>query len=114
MIESDAAQPGAEEISSWFQKYIAKVAAIPADEVDVGADFDSFGLDSVQGVDMITALEDWLGLEDDLPIEIISTPPASPMRPMPRRPCFPKGGRSGEPLAARGARRLGRGDSPSL
>jgi len=71
LIESDAAQPGAEEISSWFQKYIAKVAAIPADEVDVGADFDSFGLDSVQGVDMITALEDWLGLEDDLPIEII-------------------------------------------
>ena len=71
MIESEAAQPGAEEIRSWFQKHIASIAALTPDEVDLAADFDSFGLDSVQGVDMITALEDWLKLDEDLPIEII-------------------------------------------
>ena len=71
MIESDAARPGAGEIKAWFQTHIASIVAITADEVDLTADFDSFGLDSVQGVDMITALEEHLGLDDDLPIEII-------------------------------------------
>ena len=61
---------------SWFQKYIANVAAITPDAVDVASDFDSFGLDSVQGVDMITALEDWLGVDDDLPIELIFDAPS--------------------------------------
>lgn len=62
---------GATEINTWFQRHIATLIAIAPEEVDLDADFDSFGLDSVQGVDMITALEQYLGVDDDLPIDII-------------------------------------------
>lgn len=62
---------GAAEIGAWFQRHIAGLIAVTPDSVDLDADFDSFGLDSVQGVDMITALEQWLGVDEDLPIDII-------------------------------------------
>lgn len=62
---------GAEDIGAWFQRHIAGLIAVTPEEVNLDADFDSFGLDSVQGVDMITALEQWLSLDEDLPIDII-------------------------------------------
>ncbi len=61
----------ADEIEDWFRNYIADLAGTTAAEVSGGADFESFGIDSVQGVDMVTALETWLGLSQDLPLEYV-------------------------------------------
>lgn len=71
MSQKNTGRSGAAEISAWFQRHIAALVAIAPEEVEIDADFDSFGLDSVQGVDMITALEQWLGVEEDLPIDVI-------------------------------------------
>ena len=71
MSSVEAARREAGEIQTWFQQHIASLLALDPDKVDVTADFDGFGLDSVQGVDMVTALEDWLGLDEDLPIDVI-------------------------------------------
>jgi acyl carrier protein len=67
----DATRHDAGEIKTWFRQHIARLLSLDPEEVDVEADFDGFGLDSVQGVDMVTALEDWLGLDEDLPIDVI-------------------------------------------
>lgn len=58
-------------IEEWFKAYVAKLVGVSAEDVDGTADFDSFGIDSMQGVDMVTALEAWLGLSQDLPLEYV-------------------------------------------
>ncbi|MCE7797102.1 acyl carrier protein [Sphingobium sufflavum] len=71
MTATDSHPHGAGEIETWFRDYIAKLVGLPVEQVAGSADFDSFGIDSVQGVDMVTALETWLGLTEDLPLEYV-------------------------------------------
>lgn len=61
----------ADEIEDWFRQHVAAVAGLPVSDVPGSADFESFGIDSIQGVDMVTALEAWLGLSEDLPLEYV-------------------------------------------
>ena len=61
----------AAEIQTWFQDHIATLIGVSADEIPPDTDFDSFGIDSVQGVDMLAELESWLGVPDELPVDII-------------------------------------------
>lgn len=61
----------ADEIEAWFRQHIATLVGVAPDEVRGTSDFESFGIDSIQGVDMVTALESWLGMSEDLPLEYV-------------------------------------------
>lgn len=61
----------ADAIEHWFRQHVATLAGLSIADVPGTADFDSFGIDSIQGVDMVTALEAWLGLTEDLPLETV-------------------------------------------
>jgi acyl carrier protein len=52
-------------VRTWCGDYLAKALRIRRDRIDDDANFASFGLDSAESVFMVTALEDWLGLELD-------------------------------------------------
>jgi acyl carrier protein len=63
--------PEIHDIENWFKDHIATLTGTMAEYIDVNMDFDSFGIDSIQGVDMITALELWLGVKRDIPLDLI-------------------------------------------
>ncbi|HEX7820617.1 MAG TPA: acyl carrier protein [Sphingobium sp.] len=71
MTAPNANFPGADEIEEWFRNYIATLTGVTMGEVQGAADFESFGIDSIQGVDMVTALETRLGMSEDLPLEYV-------------------------------------------
>jgi acyl carrier protein len=50
-------------VRTWCGDYLAKALRIRRHRIDDNANFASFGLDSAESVFMVTALEDWLGLE---------------------------------------------------
>ena len=52
-----------EAVRSWCGDYLAKALRIHRHRIDDNANFASFGLDSAESVFLVTALEDWLGLE---------------------------------------------------
>jgi acyl carrier protein len=51
------------DVRAWCGTYLAKALRIHQDRIDDDANFASFGLDSAESVFLVTALEDWLGLE---------------------------------------------------
>ncbi len=71
MTTPNSDRRSAHEIEDWFKQYIATLTNITVDEIGDEADFESFGIDSIQGVDMVTALETWLGLSEDIPLELV-------------------------------------------
>lgn len=50
-------------VRTWCGDYLAKALRIPRKRIEDDASFASFGLDLAEFVFMVTALEDWLGLE---------------------------------------------------
>lgn len=56
-------EPEAERIEGWMVEHLARELRIDASQLDVTRTFDEYGLDSVAAVDLMSALEDWLGLE---------------------------------------------------
>ncbi len=50
-------------VRTWCGDYLAKALRIPRNRIEDDANFAGFGLDSAEAVFMVTALEDWLGLE---------------------------------------------------
>jgi len=72
----DPSSVTAAQIEAWFRRHIAALIGTTPDAVDGGADFESFGIDSLQAVDMIVALEKWLGMPDDLPMEMLFEAPS--------------------------------------
>jgi acyl carrier protein len=58
-------------IEAWLRGHVATLIGTTPDKVDPAGDFESFGIDSIQAVDMVGALEDWLGLPDGLPMEVL-------------------------------------------
>ena len=65
----------ADEIEQWFKQHLAMLIDMPADEIDEDWDFESFGIDSIQAVDLVTALETWLGLGEDAQLDFIFDAP---------------------------------------
>jgi acyl carrier protein len=50
------------EIQAWCAAYLRTALKLP-NLPDVGAEFPSLGLDSAESVFLVSAIEDWLGLE---------------------------------------------------
>jgi len=50
-------------VRTWCGDYLAKALRIRRDRIEDDVNFVAFGLDSAESVFMVTALEDWLGLE---------------------------------------------------
>jgi acyl carrier protein len=50
-------------VRTWCGNYLAKALRIRWDRIEDDVNFAAFGLDSAESVFMVTALEDWLGLE---------------------------------------------------
>jgi acyl carrier protein len=50
-------------VRTWCGDYLAKALSIQRNRIEDDANFAGFGLDSAESVFMVTALEDWLGLE---------------------------------------------------
>jgi acyl carrier protein len=51
------------EIQLWCASYLRKALRLKTSVLDINADFASLGLDSAESVFMVSAIEDWLGLE---------------------------------------------------
>jgi acyl carrier protein len=51
----------AEAIQTWLVSHLVEENGIAAEEIDVRAPFDSYGLDSMIMVTLTGELEDWLG-----------------------------------------------------
>ena len=54
-----------EAIRLWCVSYLAKALRLRPERIDHDQDFAGMGLDSAESVFMVTAAEDWLGLELD-------------------------------------------------
>jgi acyl carrier protein len=52
-------------VRTWCGDYLAKALRIRRHRIQDDTNFASIGLDSAESVFMVTALEDWLGLELD-------------------------------------------------
>lgn len=64
------------EIEAWLKQYIADLIGASPDQIGSDAGFESFGIDSVQSVDMVGDLEAWLNLSEELPIELLFEEPS--------------------------------------
>jgi phthiocerol/phenolphthiocerol synthesis type-I polyketide synthase D len=51
------------EIEAWCAAYLRKTLKLTDAPIDVHAEFASLGLDSAESVFLVSAIEDWLGLE---------------------------------------------------
>lgn len=56
-------RPTRSDIQSWLVNEVSRRAAIPVEQIDATQPFSAFNLDSMQGVNMAGALEDYLGIE---------------------------------------------------
>jgi acyl carrier protein len=53
----------AEDIQDWLASQIAEQLGVDADEIDIGVPFDSYGLDSVQTMNIANIGKQYLGLQ---------------------------------------------------
>ena len=53
------------EIEAWCRDYLARALRLKPERIDRTASFASVGLDSAEALFMVSALEDWSGLELD-------------------------------------------------
>ena len=71
MSQTDTtASISADEVFSWLADYVAKATKTPRATIDGSASLDAYGMDSAQSVDMLTDLEDMLGLSEELPTDL--------------------------------------------
>lgn len=68
--------PTANDIEAWFKGHLAALIDMPVEEIGGEMDFESFGIDSMQAVDMVAALQEWLGLADDAPLDFVFDAPS--------------------------------------
>lgn len=52
-----------EAIAVWCQQYLAKLLEVPAESVDLNADFDRLGVDSALAVSLLIEIEERYGVE---------------------------------------------------
>lgn len=75
-MQSHQIIPPTHDIEHWIRAYIASSTGAAIDEIDADCHFDSFGMDSIQAVEMITGLEGWLGTGHYLPLDSIFDAPS--------------------------------------
>jgi acyl carrier protein len=51
------------DIKAWCAAYLRKKLRLPDTPIDADAEFVSLGLDSAESVFLVSAIEDWLGVE---------------------------------------------------
>jgi acyl carrier protein len=56
-------QVSEQEIADWCAGYLRRTLKLPDGPIDLDAEFTSLGLDSAESVFLVSAIEDWLGLE---------------------------------------------------
>lgn len=59
------------DIETWLKTYIAELVGTSPDQIASDMGFESFGIDSVQSIDMANDLGVWLNLPIELPIELL-------------------------------------------
>ncbi len=62
-IQSSTKSMTAEDIQDWLANQIAEQLGIEADEIDIKAPFDSYGLDSAQIMNIANLGKQYLGLQ---------------------------------------------------
>lgn len=60
-----------DEIELWIRERIAEFVNLTVDSVRPEADFEAFGIDSAKAISLMTELEEWLALPDELPLELL-------------------------------------------
>lgn len=60
-ISGDKRKIAASDIEAWLISYLAELLDQEAEEIDINSSFQSYGLSSAEGVEMIGDLGDWLG-----------------------------------------------------
>jgi len=55
--------PAEAEIRTWCIGYLAETLKLPPADIDPNAKFARLGLDSAMSIFLLTAIEDWLGVE---------------------------------------------------
>lgn len=68
--------PTTDDIEAWFKGHLAALIDMPVEEIGGEMDFESFGIDSMQAVDMVAALQEWLGLADDASLDFVFDAPS--------------------------------------
>lgn len=58
-------------IETWIRQRIGGIANQPMEQIPPDADFQSFGIDSARAVSIAMDLEEWLGLTEELPLELL-------------------------------------------
>ena len=58
-----------DDIARWCQSYIADLLELPAEAIDLDADFDRLGIDSAIAVSLLIEVEERYGI--DLPAEAL-------------------------------------------
>jgi len=59
------------DIELWIRKRIAEIVSLDLDAVVGSATFEHFGIDSAQAISLVMDLEQWLELEDELPLDLL-------------------------------------------
>ncbi len=59
----DAEQPNAQAIERWLIERVSELVGVAPNELDTGAPFATYGLDSVAAVGMAGELEEWLDVQ---------------------------------------------------
>lgn len=59
------------DIEMWLKQHVASLVGLSPEAVSSDAEFESFGMDSVQGVEMLVALETWLDMPDDISMDLL-------------------------------------------
>jgi len=55
--------PSKEEIATWCQEYVAQLLEVPAESIDLNANFDRLGIDSALAVSLLIEVEDRYGVD---------------------------------------------------
>jgi acyl carrier protein len=56
-------KPTEGDIQGWCCQYLARVLQRAPESIDCHADFDSLGIDSAESVYLVSALEEWSGVQ---------------------------------------------------
>lgn len=70
-MKTESTLPVLRDIESWLTNRIAQLVNVPGDTISPDMNFESFGIDSARAVDLMFELEEWLGLSDELPLELL-------------------------------------------
>lgn len=63
------------DVEAWIRKRLGELVGLDAEQIDGQADFESLGVDSAQAVSLLMDVEDWLGMDQELPLDVVFEEP---------------------------------------